>query len=272
MLKKLIAITAFSFSFLLEGFDQKPWNGNWFEFQANTSYTYQNYNRLQSKDGSVKFSANDSFFDLGLSFIPLPELVAAINFEFAKTNEMDFNFDSFSFTGKYIILDDIGGDDIALACGAIVSFPVKKAIHDYSQFYHGLVNFEPYLSLGKEFSKGPYWTYRTWGLVGFGIATRSNPWFDFKAIVEKNWTDIHQLSLIGDFKIGLGTRDLVKEKSFVGYGRINHQSLDIGLKYAYLMGIYGRINLGYVHRVYAKNAPENANLITIAYLIPFSIF
>jgi hypothetical protein len=87
-----------------------------------------------------------------------------------------------------------------------------------------------------------------------------------------NLHDTHRFTLFADADVGFGNKQHVNVKRFSGWGKFQHQSIDLGLCYGYKIGVYGVLTASYAHRVFAHNFPEHVNFFTIDYNIPFSMF
>lgn len=83
----------------------------------------------------------------------------------------------------------------------------------------------------------------------------------------------HRLTLFSEGYFGFGKTRRVNIDHFRGYATIFHQSIDVGILYAYkISSIWGEISLAYSYRVFAKDFPANANTWIVQYNFPFSMF
>ena len=113
---------------------------------------------------------------------------------------------------------------------------------------------------------------RTFGFLGAGMANRGLPWIRFFASFEANQDEKNRFEFFAQGYFGFGDQDVVHINNFNGYASIHHQSIDLGAKYSYLLGIWGHVSLGYTRRIYAHLFPESVNYFVVSYTLPFSFF
>jgi hypothetical protein len=252
----------------------KPWLGNEWEFQFDAAYTYSHYPNVQNGHPALRRSSNDQLltFDLG-TVVMTPNLDIQLEAEFADTPRQRWGVRSTAAQVRYQWLNDIPGDDpVSLTTGANLRFVARHSLHDVSCPYHSDVNFELNASLGKEWSRCASWSWRSFAFGGVGIANHGSPWLRALFAIEKNQQNCHQYGLFAGGYFGFGGQRKVRTRHFDGYGKIHHQSIDLGLGYRYLLGLYGSLSFNYAYRVFARSFPEHVNFFTVAYNIPFSPF
>ncbi|MBS0650556.1 MAG: hypothetical protein JSR93_05285 [Verrucomicrobia bacterium] len=256
---------------LASSLETKPWFGSVWEFHFSSAYTYSRYHRVQDASVQLSHPSNDQLlrFDLGVSPSEMWDVQAEV--EFINTPRQSFSYRSAAAQARVQWLNDIAGDPVSWTTGFNIREVSDKSLHDVSCPYHAIVDFELTTALGKEWSKGPYWTARTWGNLGIGIANEGSPWLRGLWVFEKNWDNRHRAIFFTDGYFGFGTKQHVNVKHFNGWAKYHHQSIDLGLGYQYHFDLWGDITLSYARRIYAHTFPEQVNFITIAYQVPFSV-
>lgn len=256
----------------LQALTTKPWLGNLYEFEWQTDFTYSRYRRVEGAAVQLRSASNDKDLLFDLSFTPFTTFDVQVEVEFADTPRQALGLRSTALQVRYQWLDDISGDPLSLTTGFNLRGVSRHSLKDVSCPYASDVNFELSLSMGKEWSNQGMWTMRTWGLTTIGIANHGFPWTRELFIWQFNWQNAHRLSLftVGDF--GFGNRQHVNVRHFDGWGKFQHQSIDIGIAYGYTISVYGILTAAYTHRLFAHNFPQSVNFFTIAYRVPFSFF
>jgi hypothetical protein len=257
---------------LLSALPKKPWFGNVYEFFFDAEYTFDYYRHVANAKHGTRHHSNDNQFIFGLGFTPSESWDMALEAEVSDTTRQSWNLRSVAAQLRYLLWDDIIGDPISLVTGLSIRGVHHSSLRDISCPYPAEANLELNVSLGKEWSRGPYWITRTFAFGTAGIANHGSPWTRFFAAFECNWNDKHQLHLFtrGDF--GFGHRNTVNVEHFHGYASIHHKSVDVGIGYARHFLIWGKLTFDYAHRVYAHAYPERVNYFTIWYHLPFSFF
>jgi hypothetical protein len=154
--------------------------------------------------------------------------------------------------------------------GITLTQPFSRAMHDVSSFHHGHFEGEFTLSIGKEYGRRGYscYDYRWWNVFGIGQADLGVPWLHEYVAFEYLLEEVHHFRGFCEVLFGTGSENLV-QRCFDGYGYIKHRSVDVGIRYDYDMCCWGRLSIQYARRVYARNFPENANLVVLEYYLPF---
>lgn len=272
MIKKSLFAVFLCLPQLISALPKKPWLGNVYEFFFDAEYTFDYYRRVANGEPGTKHSSNDNQFFAGLGFTPSQYLDMAIEAEVSDTTRQSWNLRSVALQGRYLWLDDIIGDPVSLVTGISIRGVHHSSLKDISCPYSGEANFELNVSVGKEWSCGPYWCFRTYAFGTLGIANRGAPWDRFFATFETNYNDMHQFNIFARGDFGYGHKNRVKVDHFLGYGSIHHQSVDIGVGYARHFLVWGKLTFEYARRVYAHAYPERTNYFTVWYHLPFSIF
>jgi hypothetical protein len=109
-------------------------------------------------------------------------------------------------------------------------------------------------------------------MAAIGQANRGYPWTRELGVWQYNLNDRHRFTLFADLDVGFGNKQHVNVRHFSGWGKFQHQSLDLGAGYSLRLGVYGRLSVLYAYRVFAHNFPERVNFVSLTYTIPFSLF
>ncbi len=266
----------FIFLFLLNVYrvgatEYQPWLGNFYEFELRSSVMYQGYTHLSSGSHLKKYSSNDVFLNLSLS-VARPDPDGSLEFEIteARTRRQKGEIDQLKLTGRYLWQDDVAGDPISLITGISYIQAFSSSLKDVSSFHHGLYNAEFFLSLGQEKAEGILWDSRWWSVFAIGMAEQGSPWFRFRLDYDKRWEEKHETKLFLHSLWGLGRHPL-RLNHFHGYGPIQHQSIDLGWRYTYLLEFYGSVSLEYSYRVYARNFPAYTHRVIAQLLYTFGL-
>lgn len=253
----------------LQGTEYLPWAGNLFEFEWRNSCLYQHYSRIAVDEQLKKHTGDDLFVDSSLS-LALPSLALEIEAIVAGTRAQHGNVDCIKATGRYILTDDVAGDFLGTAVGLSLTKAFWPALKDLASFHHGLGEAELFFSLGKETARGVDWVSRWFGTGGIGVAERGSPWLHFDFEYSSKFKERHELTVFCDSLWGTGTKTL-KPSRFRGYGSIDHRSVDLGIRYFYLIEFVGSVGCEYSYRVYAFNFPACAHRLTLQFLYTFGL-
>lgn len=263
-------ISIFFFSIACGATEYQPWLGNFYEFELRTSAKYQGYKWL-SEGHLKKYSSNDVFLNLSLiNARPDPDISGEIEFTQAKTRKQRGDIDQIKFTGRYVWQDDVAGDPLSITMGLSYAQAFQSSLRDVSSFHHGLYNGEIFVSLGKETSYECNWISRWWTLLALGSAERGSPWLRLQLNYEKLFNEKHAIKSFLHSLWGFGHQRL-HFQHFRGYGPIQHQSIDLGLRYTYLLEFYGNASLEYSYRIYARNFPCYTHQLLAQILYTFGL-
>lgn len=251
---------------------QKPWFGDLSEFYLKPFYEYQFFDEVDNAKSQLpgKFQTHL----LGFSFdLTAPDTWNyEIELECADTTSVSWGYRSFALQVRKLWLDDVCGDLISLTTGLSIRDASNRMRRALSTPYHSRVNFELQTVFGKEWSRSCFWMFRTYGVIAVGQGTSGSPWLKGDLYLGYNHCDIHQFELYGKSYWGFGSLSSVSTSHFKGWQNTRHQSIDLGASYACTFDCYGKLRLDYQHRVYALSYPEHANIFTLSYELPFSIF
>jgi hypothetical protein len=248
----------------------QPWLGNYLEFEWSTTAKYQHYDKLSKGANSQKYNSTAYFLQTSLSNAINPQFSVELETVFAHTKKQKNTIDHFKATGRYVWLDDIRGDFLTVTTGLSLIKAFRHSLKDVSSFHHGLGEAELFLSLGKEFSIGTNWDSRWWALTGIGIAEKGSPWLRFIAAYEKRWDKVHEFAGTLCSLWGLGHHSL-KLYHFRGYGPIQHQSVDLSLRYTYLIQYVGHLSVEYTYRIHGRNFPISLHSLWVHFLYTFGL-
>ena len=252
--------------------EYQPWVGDQYEFEWRNSLLNRSYSKVAEGSDLINRSSDDVFFKSSLSNALKPNFSLELEAEVAYTREQRPNFDHLSLAGRYVLSDDLAGDSATFTVGAVFTRAMHKSLKDIDSFHHGISEVEFFTSFGKELSiAGERWGSRLWGVVGFGTAIqKGSPWWRGRLAFDTRIRDVHEIGVFGHALFGLGSKKL-HIHDFKGYGPIRHQSLDIGLRYAYLIPYYGNFNLEYSYRVYARNFPARAHQVLVTFFNTYGL-
>lgn len=272
---KLFTILSFLCFWQISATEYGPWLGNFYEFELRPSLKYQGYTCLTSGSHHIKYPSNDVFLNLSLcNALADPNANTAVGAEFevtgARTRRQHDRIDQLKLTGRYLWQDDIAGDPYSLITGLSYTQAFKYSLKDVSSFHHGLYNTEFFISLGQENPDECLWGSRWWGMFAIGIAEQGSPWLRFRLNYDKRWFEKHELGLFLHSLWGLGSKRL-HLNDFYGYGLIKHQSIDLGLRYTYIIECFGHASLEYSYRAYANNFPTYVHRVCAQVLYTFGL-
>ncbi len=265
----LVRLFFFPFSHLFST-EREPWIGNYFEFEWRTSLLYQQYKRIAVDSHIVPYSSKDYFVHLSLANAIKPNFSLELESTLAHTRQQDRRVDHFKLTGRYVLLDQLVGEPLTMTLGFSLQKGFKKALKDISSFHHGTEEGECFISLGKERGHGSLWDSRGWLMLGFGVANRGKPWLFFQGAYEQRLYKLHEGRFFIEGLWGRGEQSICP-CHFKGYGSVHHQSMDLGLRYTYLIPYFGSISLEYVRRFYAYNFPTQTDRILLTILYTFGL-
>ncbi len=270
-MKKLtfLAITLPLTCFALE---EKPWYGNLCEFNFRTGYEYNFFNKVDNATPQLNRRFNTHVLDWSLGVTVPPTWNWEMELELADTTDVSWGYRSFAFQIRKLWFDDICGDPSSLSTGIVYRDASNRMRRALSTPYHARANFEFQTSFGKEWSCGPSWVFRTYGVAAVGQGTQGSPWLRGDLFLWYNYEDCHQVRLFARSYFGLGNEETVFLNNFDGWGDIRHQSIDIGASYRYFFSIYANLRFDYLYRVYARSYPERVNFFIFTLQVPFSIF
>ena len=251
--------------------EYQPWLGNWYEFECRSSLLYQEYPKLSTGDGTIKRDEQDLFLNVSLANArPDPDMGFELEFRQAGTWKQKGDLDQIKFTSRLVLRDDVAGDPLSVTIGLSYTQAFKHSLQDVSSFHHGYYEGEGFISIGQEKADETIWESRWWSLFSLGVAERGSPWCRVWLNYEKRFLEKHEVQVSCRSLWGFGNRSLC-EKKFNGYGSVHHQSIDLGLRYTYLLEFYGSLSIEYAYRVYGKNFPVQTNCVFVQYLATFGL-
>jgi hypothetical protein len=172
---------------------------------------------------------------------------------------------------RHLWLDEFVGDPFSLTSGVVLRGVTHYSLKDLSSPYHGEFDAELNTAIGREWSQGPFWTYRIFALGALGIANKGSGWAKAFAAFEGNGSDTHQYGIFAEGYFGFGSKESVNARHFHGWGLIHHQSIDLGIRYQYQLQLWGAFSIAYAYRPFARSYPEHVNTLILSYHLPFSL-
>lgn len=257
---------------LLSAAELKPWFSKDKQPIFQPWFTYDYYHKLDTAEGDLPINAKNKFFGVNLSIATDCTYSAESELILSDTTEHSLSYDNLRFTFRKLWMNDIVGDPFSLVTGATISAPASRSLKDFNTVYHGRVEVEGHAALGRECSRGKYWTSRWWGALALGKADQGCPWLRGRGSWEKNYCDQHQVRLFLEGSAGTGHKRLSLLSPFNGYGKIKYRTVEAGAGYSYLIDGYGRtVCADYCHRLYSRDAPLHNHTLTVSIMLPFSI-
>ncbi len=252
--------------------ETRPWFSEVYEFNFQSDFTYSRFSKVQGASRQLKSPVNDFDFLFDLGFTLSESIDFQVELEVADTSITSWNFRSGAMQARYRLLDDISGDPVSLVFGLNVRGTTHNFLRDVSTPYASEFDSELTCSVGREWSKEGFWTMRTYALMTLGQGIQGYPWTRDLLVWQWNLNDIHRFTLFAEGDVGFGGNQHVNVKRFSGWGKFQHQSIDLGLAYGYKIGFYGVLTASYAHRVFAHNYPEHVNCFMLSYHLPYSWF
>ncbi|MDX8431536.1 MAG: hypothetical protein SNF33_07045 [Candidatus Algichlamydia australiensis] len=247
-----------------------PWFGQTWLFYLTPSYTYDHYPDVDN--GTRKYSSDDNLIKGNLNFSFLPQWDIQFEGIFASTQKLSWGMQAIGTSLRYLQCNDVEGDPVSLTFNGSLFYVPVRSQKDPSTPFHATLNLELGAALGKEIDKIYNWRYRFWGYGGIGVANRGAPWARGILALDARIYTQHLFRLFGHGYFGMGGVEEVNIDRLRGYANIAHQSVDLGLRYAYEFEIWGNFSVEYFYRVFAHSFPECMHSITVAYTLPFSLF
>lgn len=269
-MRKLLLLLAAPLS--LAAIDLQPWYSPSFEIQAEAKWIYQTFNEVDANPEPIPYRARDNFAVGRLGVSAFDTYDAQLEVVGAQTKAHNFNFDHVSLTLRYLLMDDVEGDFVSWVVGATGIQSVRQAVRDVSSFHHGVSEGEIHTAIGKEIVRCDTWSSHWWITGAIGCAGTGSPWCRGNAYVEYQIpARTLLLRVFAETLWGLGRQDLTTFANFQGYGPIRHRSIDTGARFTYQFPYCGSLHVQYARRVWAKNYPSKANILTVSYLYPFGL-
>jgi hypothetical protein len=271
MISKSLFVALIGYSSALTSLDIKPWFGDVYACSFEGSFAYADFPKVEGAQVQLTAPEQSRTITLDLGATPFSYCDFQMEGEFGQTNHVNWALRSAAFQIRLRPLNDIVGDPCSLVMGVSVRAAPTHFLKDVSTPYAAQCNLEFTTSVGKEFSLGSHWTLRTYGFLALGQANRGYPWIRPIWVGEYKWHNRHQITLFVESNIGCGGKQGVDVNRFNGWGRFQHQSIDVGGGYGLKMGVWGTASVFYARRVFAHNFPMQVNSFIASYSIPFSV-
>jgi hypothetical protein len=249
----------------------RPWHGRLYDIDIRGKAALQQFQWIDTHCGKVQRPECDGFYTV--SVLGVPEEMVTIEAELSALDSRHrlFGLQAFRLTGRYFWLNDIVDDPVSLATGITVSQIFHAARRNIATFDHGGIACEGHIAIGKEYSCEQFWVSRWWGVLGLGIADVGYPWLRANLAWERNWWERHQVKVFMESIWGFGSHDLVLHPRFSGYGNIQYQAIDAGVRYGFRLDNDALLSLAYAYRVYGRNCPRNVNLLQFEICYPYGL-
>lgn len=264
------AILSSFFAFGLSATELKPWTGRQYSLDVNGSLMFQQFCKLDAKCGAIKRSEFDAFYHFSVLGTPSQDATVEIELLASSTRYRDLGVNALRATGRYFWLNDAVADPVSLATGITISKIFNASRHNVALFDHGGLACEAHVAIGMENSCEEFWTTRTWGVLGVGIADVGSPWLRANLVWERNWWEIHQLRVFADSIWGFGG-DRLSLHPFHGYGSVNYQAIDAGVRYGFRLPNDALLSVSYAYRVFGRNCPLHVNFLKFEFCYPFGL-
>ncbi len=268
----LLWLLSLTIAFPALALETKPWFDEVYEFHFESAFSFSRFNRVQGASRQLKSPLNNWDLLVDFGFTPSSKWDMQIEGEFGKTSRVNWALRSGAAQLRYQLLDDIAGDPLSLVLGVNIRGATHHFLRDVSTPYAAEFNAEATWAAGKEWSDNGLWTMRLYGFGTLGQANRGYPWTHQLFVFQYNLEDTHRFTLYTEGNVGFGGRQHVDVKHFNGWGKYQHQSIDLGFSYGYKLSVFGIFSFTYAHRIFAHNYPEHLNFFALSYSIPFSLF
>ena len=263
--------------------ERSPWFGKDNEFEFRGSFSHSSHSEINSEVPLQDFfsASDENALDLSLGLATMGFLHAEIELVGVKgrDNRRDkySTIDSFAMHLRYLWKNDIVGDPLSVVGGIDLAYIPEKAQGNLGNFHHGDVELTGTISLGKEKSYRNTWKHRAWAALGLGCANRGDLWTNVHLAWEKNFHDKHRVELFAKGRKGWGNQELEVLEDFESYRNFDYFTAEAGVKYIYVLGLMGELNISFAENVYAKNAPSKGDLggiastLTVGFFYPFGL-
>jgi hypothetical protein len=183
------------------------------------------------------------------------DYAAEVEARFSDTDKLVFSSEYFAQTLRYLVRNDIAGDDISLAVGITYRQVSRQHLLDSVQIHHGRNEWDFHLSIGKEYASFTDWILRSYAVAICSVGDHGSPWLTCRGGIDFRINPCQIVELDIEWKQGLGKQEL-DLSVFKGYGSIHHRTLDISAKYVqrvrgWDIGFWSRI------RCVSRNAPKD---------------
>lgn len=270
-MKRLVAL-ALCLPSLCFALYERPWFGDIGELYFRPQYAYSFFDEVDNSTSSLPSTLFQHLLCANLETTIPPTWNWQIELEFADTTPVSWGYRSAALQVTKLWLDDVCGDPVSLTTGLSYRDSSSRLRRALPTPYHARANFEFHTSIGKEWSRGCYWTFRTYGTFAVGQGTKGSPWLRGDYYLWFNRCNTCQFRLYAKSYWGLGSKTAVPVPGFDGWADIGHQSIDLGVSFRYQFQCYGALRFDYMYRVYARSYPAQVNCFVLTYDLPFCPF
>jgi hypothetical protein len=259
---------------MLPALERSPWYGNDSEFELRTRYINQKYNSLDVRNGKRASPSGDHGLMVSLGVATKGKYHLEVEGKAMDTGryggERHLTLDRLSASIRRMWYNDIIGDPVSFSTGLTVSAIPSHTLRYPSMFHTSNIELGVHCSIGKERSSRNTWLYRSWASLEYICGNKGRGRAVGRLAVEGKIKENHRTELFSDIQCGLGGKAL-NDEAFSGYRSLRYRTVDVGVKYTYVIDIWGRLSVIYSHRAYAQYAPNHVNTWSIEYMLPFSL-
>lgn len=248
----------------------KPWLGNWLEFEASIYQTHAQSRTVDTATGTKHKRLHQDRTTASLEFMPYVDFSAELELDLAKTQKEPYGFEAITASCRYRLLNDLTGNAVSLTAGLVTSLSTPTRVKDLSTDAHGVFEVEARLAVGREFvqQEGSY--YKAWGFAKTGVASSGAPWIGIEVHLERVFLQNHHVDLFFRAEKGLSSNKLHHLSDFHSWSRIGYQYEELGLGYRLKEIGLGSLYLEATTRLHARYCPKHTWSARLGFIVPFS--
>lgn len=249
----------------------EPWLSELYLPILRANFDYQVFKEVDTALGRQPYKAYDEFLDRSLQMTVKEDFSVEAEWGGCSTRQTNWTIEYLRATGRFQILNDIGGEDpLSLTAGLTLTFPWKSRLKDISLMHHSPYDAELHIAIGKEVACGPTWSERYWALLGYGQGTRGKGWLHVIAAAEKNFCNMHQCRIALEYLQGFSRNNITDLDLFPGYATIAHYSLDASIRYMLVIPTYFDVKFEYLYRIASRNCPYGIQTGSVGLIWPLT--
>lgn len=253
----------------LQAIGRSPWIGPPFELDGRLRYTFEHYREIETTPHSIHHPATNHYLNLALLFAPWESIDLEAELQIAYTRDHHVFFEYGEVTGRILWLDDVAGDPISLMTTLSLGGATHTAVIDPSTPDIGTFQAKFGVEMGKEWARSDDWVWRNWICGAIGVANKGAPWLLGRIATERHFCRWNTLWLSLHGRVGLGERPMPPLDRFNGYGPIAYRAADLEAGYELQLGCRATLSIAYLHRIYARNFPDELQQVALQLLLPF---
>lgn len=248
----------------------KPWLGNWLEFEASIFQTHAESHTVDTLKGTKHKFLHQDRTTASLEFMPYVDFSTELELNVAKTQKEPYGFESVKGACRYRLLNDLRGDPVSLTAGLVASLSTPTRVRDLSSTAHGVFEAEARLAIGREFGLQEESYYKAWGLAKGGIASSGAPWIGAEVHLERVFLRNHHIDLFLRAEKGLSSNKLHHLSDFHSWSRIGYQYEELGIGYRLKEIGLGSFYIEATTRLHARFCPKHTWSARLGFIVPFS--